>query len=344
MKLKKRPFGVLSDGKKVSLFTVSNGQMSFSATDYGCTITSIVLGTQDKMPVDVVLGYSTLEGYVRNPLFFGALIGRYANRIARASFSLDGKEYTLQNNDNGNCLHGGNPGWHKQLWEADVFKKQNEAGVVFTRISPDGEQGFPGNCPVRVIYSLTADNEIVIRYSARSDAPTPFNLTNHTYFNLAGQDSGPILDHRLQLFCDGYVPVDSIAIPVGGVSPVEGTPFDFRTAKRIGDGIDQVPGGYDHNWAVNSAGDGALNPVAVLQEPVSGRTLSVYSTQPGVQFYAGNFIDGETGKNGFVYGNRSGLCLETQHFPDSPHRPECPGRILRPDTLYRQKTVWQFTF
>ena len=341
MKIKKRTFGVLSNGEKASLFTIYNGEMSFSVTNYGCCITSVLLGRQN--PVDAVLGYSTLEGYIKNPCHFGALIGRYANRIAGASFSLDGKEYPLTDNDSGNCLHGGKPGWHKLLWEADIFKKQNEAGVVFARLSPAGEQGFPGNCSVRVMYSLTVDNEIVLRYYVRSDAPTPVNLTNHTYFNLAGEDSGSILDHSLQIFADSYTPVDSAAIPTGGAAAVEGTPFDFRSPKRIGDEIDAVPGGYDHNWVVRQT-DVRVNPVAVLRDNVSGRTLSVSSTQPGVQFYAGNFIDNEHGKNGFVYTKRSGLCLETQHFPDSPHNADFPDCILRPGEPYRQKTIWKFGF
>ena len=341
MEIKKRTFGVLSNGKKASLFTLSNGEMAFSVTNYGCIITSVLVGCQ--APVDVVLGYSTLEGYIKNPYFFGAIIGRYANRIAGASFALDGKEYRLTDNDGGNCLHGGKPGWHKMLWEASAFKERDEAGVVFTRLSPAGEQGFPGACFTRVAYSLTACNEIVLRYYARSDAPTPVNLTNHTYFNLAGEDSGTILDHRLQIFADSYTPVDSAAIPTGGAAAVAGTPFDFRSPKRIGDEVDAVPGGYDHNWVVRQKDEG-MNPVAVLSDPASGRTLSISSTQPGVQFYAGNFIDREPGKNGFVYAKRSGLCLETQHFPDSPHNPDFPDCVLRPEESYRQKTVWKFGF
>ncbi len=344
MKIKKRTFGVISNGKKVSLFTVSNGSMSFSATDYGCIITSIELKSGAGKTADVVLGYSTLDGYIKNPLFFGALVGRYANRISGASFSLDGTKYPLTVNDNGNCLHSGNPGWHKVVWKSDVFKKQDEAGVVFTRMSPAGEQGFPGNCSVRVMYSLNSDNEIIIRYSAVSDAATPVNLTNHTYFNLAGHDSGSILNHRMQLFCDNYVPVSETAIPLGGTAPVEGTPFDFRTPKKIGDEIDMVPGGYDHNWVVNDAGQDSLRPVASVYEPESRRSLVVKSTQPGVQFYAGNFVNGEPGKDGFIYGKRSGFCLETQHFPDSPNRPEFPDCILRPENRYVHKTIWKFDF
>ncbi len=341
MKITKRIFGALSNGKRASLFTISNGEMSFSATDYGCIITSVLLGCQN--PIDVVLGYSTLEGYIKNPFYFGALIGRYANRIAGASFTLDGKEYHLTDNDGGNCLHGGNPGWHKMLWASSAFKKHDEAGVVFTRLSPAGEQGFPGSCSVRVVYSLNFKNEIVLRYYAHADAPTPFNLTNHTYFNLAGEYSPSILDHSLLLFADSYVPVDGAGIPTGGVAAVEGTPFDFRAPKRIGADIGALPEGYDHCWAINQT-DKRVNPVAFLCDSASNKMLIVKSTQSGVQFYTGNFIENEVGKNGFVYRRRSALCLETQAFPDSPNNADFPDCILRPGELYRHKTIWKFSF
>ena len=344
MKIKKRSFGILSNGQKTSIFTISNGEMSFSTTNYGCIITSIVVpsastGKKD----DVVLGYSTLEGYTKNPVFFGALVGRYANRISHASFSLDGKAYHLTPNDNGNCLHGGKPGYHKTVWDAEPFSNMKEAGVTFRRKSPDGEQGFPGNVDLKVSYSLTVENEIIIRYSARTDMPTPVNLTNHTYFNLAGHDSGTVLDHQVQLFSDRYVPVDAFAIPSGEIREVEGTPFDFRKPKPIGRDIAEVPGGYDHNWEINSSGN-TLNPVAGVYEPVSGRSLTVYSTQPGVQFYTGNFLNNESGKDGEIYGKHQGFCFETQHFPDSPNRPEFPDSILLPENHYRQQTVWRFDF
>jgi aldose 1-epimerase len=343
MKIKKRLFGVLSNGQKVSLYTVSNNRMSFSVTNYGCNITSIQVPSASGKIDDVVLGYSTLEGYTRNSCFFGCIVGRFANRISNASFDLSGATWKLTPNDNGNCLHGGKPGYHKIVWKAESFVTPGEAGVVFKRRSPAGEQGFPGSLDLKVSISLTAENDIRIRYSAKTDAPTPVNLTNHTYFNLAGHDAGSILDHQVQLFADRYVPVDEHAIPSGEIRDVAGTPFDFRTPKAIGKDIAGVPGGYDHNWEINQAGD---NPdlVAGVYDPASGRALTVYSTQPGVQFYTGNFLNGEIGKDGVAYGKQQGFCLETQHFPDSPNRSEFPNSVLVPGDHYRQETIWHFDF
>jgi Galactose mutarotase and related enzymes len=343
MKIKKRSFGVLSTGQKVSLFTVSNGAMSFSVTNYGCTITSIILPSKNGGEDDVVLGYSTLDGYTRNFPFFGSLIGRYANRIAGARFELCGETVSLAANDRGNCLHGGRPGWHTMVWKAETFSNGREAGVAFSRTSPAGEQGFPGNLDVRVSYGLTTGNDIVIRYSARTDAPTPVNLTHHTYFNLAGHDSGPILDHTLQLFCDRYLPADQNCIPIGAITDVVGTPFDFRSPKPIGQDIGNIPGGYDHTWEINRAGE-AMNPVAGVYEPKTGRSMTVYSTQPGVQFYTCSAMQHEIGKNGAWYGNSAGFCLETQHFPDSPNRPDFPDTILLPEDRYRHENIWHFDF
>lgn len=343
MKIKKRTFGLLSNGRRVSLFTVSNRDMSFSVTNYGCIITSIVVPNRQGRDADIALGYSTLEGYIGNPVFFGCLVGRFANRISGGQFSLAGTDFTLDKNDNGNCLHSGRQGYHRMLWKAKPFSNGKEAGVVFSRTSPDGEQGFPGELDMKVRYSLTANNDIVISYSAKTDAPTPVNLTNHTYFNLGGHDSPSILNHTVQLFADRYVPVDSTAIPTGEILDVAGTPFDFRSPKEIGKEIADVPGGYDHTWEINRAGD-APNPVAGVFDPVSGRAMTVYSTQPGVQFYTGNFLSDVQGKNGTVYGQHAALCLETQHFPDSPNRPEFPNSILLPGDRYRHETIWHFDF
>ncbi|MBN1617614.1 MAG: galactose mutarotase [Spirochaetales bacterium] len=343
MKIKKRLFGVLSNGQKVSLFTVSSRTMSFSVTNYGCIITSIMVPGKDGSMEDVALGYSTLDGYVHNPVFFGCIVGRYANRIAGASFTLDGKIHRLTANDGPNCLHSGRPGYHKMVWEATPFCKSSEAGVVFTRISPAGEQGFPGNCDLKVSYSLTADDNIVIKYLARTDEACPVNLTNHTYFNLSGAGSGTILDHSVQLFADHYLPVDAQAIPTGDLAPVEGTPFDFRTPKAIRRDIEAVTGGYDHNWCVNRD-DSSCAPVAGVYEPLSGRALTVYSTQPGVQLYTGNFLNGEKGKNGDVYGKHAGFCLETQHYPDSPNRPAFPDTVILPGERYNHETIWHFDY
>ena len=343
MKIRKKTFGVLSSGKKVSLFTVSNNNMSFSVTNYGCIITSIIVPSVYGKKDDIALGYSTLEGYTKNGPFLGALVGRYANRISGAAFHLGGETYRLTANDNGNCLHGGKPGYHKMVWKASSFSNIHETGIMFRRTSPAGEQGFPGNLDLRVSYSLTADNDIIIRYSAKTDEPTPVNLTNHTYFNLGGQDSGSVLDHQVQLFADRYVPVDAHCIPSGEICDVAGTPFDFRSPKAIGKDIAATGNGYDHNWEINRAGD-ALNPVAGVFEPVSGRAMTVYSTQPGVQFYTGKSLNDEIGKDGEIYGRNAGFCLETQHFPDSPNRKEFPDSILLPGDEYRHQTVWHFDF
>lgn len=343
MKIKKRFFGSLSTGQKISLFTISNNQMSFSVTNYGCIITSILLPSANGQMDDIALGYSTFEKYTDNKPYFGCLIGRCANRISDASFNLGGTKFTLDANDSGNCLHSGKNGYHKMVWDAKPFSNTQESGVMFRRLSPSGEQGFPGNLEIRVSYSLTVKNDIIIRYSAKTDVPTPVNLTNHVYFNLAGNDSGTILDHQLQLFADRYVPVNSKGIPTGEISEASGTPFDFRLPKTIKKDISSVHGGYDHTWEINRAGD-ALNPVAGVYEPVSGRSLTVYSTQPGVHFYTGNFLENEPGKNGGVYTKHSGFCLETQHFPDSPNRIEFPDSILLPGDPYRHQTIWHFDF
>lgn len=343
MKIKKRGFGTLSSGEKVSLFTVSNGKMSFSATNYGCIITSIMLpnriGTQD----DVVLGFSTLDGYVVNPPYFGCLVGRFANRIAKAEFDLGGKPYKLDANDNGNTLHSGFNGYHKMVWAAEEFENTREAGVMFRRTSRSGEQGFPGTVELRVTYSLTAENDIIIRYTAKTDEATPISLTNHTYFNLGGRFRKDVLAHELQLFADRYLPVDDKAIPLGTIEPVAKTPFDFRSPKPIGKDMKKVPGGFDHNWEINRSGEGP-SQVAEVSDPETGRKLSVWSTQPGVQFYSGNFLNGEIGKNGLPYGKHAGFCLETQEFPDAPNRPEFPGCVLLPGDKYSEQTIWHFDY
>lgn len=343
MKIKKKSFGVLSTGQKVSLYTISNGDMSFSVTNFGCIITSInlpnAIGTRD----DIVLGYSTLEGYTNNVPYFGCIVGRFANRISNAAFNLIGKTWNLTPNDSTNTLHGGNPGYHKAVWKARPFSNNREAGVVFSRKSPSGEQGFPGNLDLSVTYSLSENNDISLRYSAKTDEPTPVNLTNHTYFNLAGSSSPSVLDHQVQLFADRYIPVNEKAIPSGEILDVVGTPFDFRSPKAIGKDISQVTGGFDHTWEINRSGE-ALNVVAGVYEPVTRRSLTVYSTQPGVQFYTGNFLDNEKGKMGCLYSNHAGFCLETQHFPDSPNRPEFPSCFLLPGDKYKQNTVWHFDF
>lgn len=343
MKIKRRRFGTLATGQRADLYTVSNGNMSFSATNFGCIITSVLLPNRIGTLDDVVLGFSTLDGYIRNDPYFGCLVGRYANRIAGAKFMLGGKTLQLEANDGPNCLHSGRNGYHKMLWDAEPFKNTREAGITFRRTSPSGEQGFPGTVDLRVTYSLTSENDIIIRYMAKTDEATPISLTNHTYFNLGGTFSPHILDHELQLFADRYVPVDSKAIPSGGLLDVAGTPFDFRSPKAIGRDMEKVSGGFDHNWEINRSGEGP-SPVAEVRDPQTGRRLSVWSTQPGVQFYSGNFLNGTLGKLGVFYGKHSGFCLETQEFPDAPNQADFPSSILLPGDRYSEQTIWHFDF
>ena len=350
MDVRKERFGMLSSGDAVSLFTVSNGTMSFSVTDYGCCITSILLPAAKGGYDDIVLGYSTLDGYIRNKPHFGSIIGRCAGRISNAEFSLDGTRYELTRNSGGkHCLHGGYPAYDRQLWKADTISGSDEAGVRFSRISPDGEQGFPGEVLFTVSYTLSKDNTITLRYEAQTTKTTPINLTNHTYFNLnpAGMeaDGGYIsaLNHQVQLFASRYAEVDEDLIPTGKLIPVEGTPFDFRTPKLLSQDFDKLENGYDNTWLIDTDGRDIIPCVAVVREPVTGRTLHIYSTQPAITMYTANFLDGEPGKNGDVYNEHSAVCLETQHIPDSPNHPEFPSVWVHPGEAYRHETQWRFT-
>lgn len=345
-------FGVTPYGDTVQLFTVTNAHgMELRAMTWGGIILSLKVPDRNGVLGDVVLGYDDLDGYLGETPYFGALIGRYGNRIGGSSFTLDGTAHRLEDNDGPNSLHGGFRGFDKQNWEATPLMTDDEAGVAFTRISPDGEGGYPGNLSVRVTYTLTDDNDLVVDYQATTDRATPVNLTQHSYFNLAGDGSGDILGHRLTLNASRYTPVDETLIPAGELAPVEGTPFDFRTPHTIGERIgadDQqiaFGGGYDHNWVLDRDGAvaGALVLAARVEEPVSGRIMEVRTTEPGIQFYSGNFLDGSlTGKAGHVYEHRNGFCLETQHYPDSPNQPAFPSTILRPDGAYQSRTVFSF--
>jgi aldose 1-epimerase len=292
---------------------------------------------------DVVLGFNSFDGYLqKNNPFFGALVGRYANRIANAKFMLDGKTYTLANNDHGNSLHGGNKGFDKVVWSAE---KLGDSSLKLTYQSKDGEEGYPGNLNAQVIYTIRSDNSLKLEYTATTDKPTPVNLTNHCYFNLSAGEDSTILNHQLQLNADKYTPVNDKLIPTGKIENVKGTPMDFTTAKAIGKDIQNVKGGYDHNWIINPAGDGGLKLAATVYEPNSGRYMEVFTTQPGIQFYTGNFLDGSLmyTKNGQKYVQHGALCLETQHYPDSPNEPSFPGTILKPGETYRQITVYKFS-
>lgn len=352
------PFGELPDGTAVELYTVTNANgVVMKATNYGGVLTSLMVPDADGQLEDVVLGFDSVAGYTfeayraSNP-YFGAIIGRYGNRIGGAQFELDGETYQLAANNGPNTLHGGNVGFDKVVWDAEPFADERGQGVVFTRVSPDGEEGFPGTLTTSVTYLLTDDDEVVFEYEATTDQATPVNLTQHAYFNLGGHDSGTILNHELMLNADAFTPVDAELIPTGEVRPVDGTPFDFRELTPIGERIDaddeQIAfgPGYDHNWVLVEGGADAdgLRLAARVVEPESGRVMEVYTTEPAIQFYAGNFLDGTlTGKGGVSYERRTGFCLETQHYPDGPNQPDFPSTILRPGETYSSRTVYAFS-
>ena len=339
-------FGNVS-GTPVEVFTLTNARgIEIRAMTYGAIITSIKMPDRKGVMADVALGFDSLQGYLGEHPYFGAVVGRYGNRIGNARFSLNGQTYQLAANNGPNHLHGGVRGFDKFVWTAETIAGVN--GVAFTRVSPDGEEGYPGTLKVRVSYVLTDANDLEIEYHATTDKATPVNLTQHTYFNLGGQGAGTILDHEVTINADRFTPVGDSLIPTGVLAPVEGTPMDFRRPTKVGTrieaGTEQIKfgRGYDHNWALNRKGDG-LQFAARVVEHASGRTLEVSTTEPGVQFYTGNFLDGMLkGKGGVGYPRRGGLCLETQHFPDSPNKPAFPTTILHPGSTYRSKTVWKF--
>jgi aldose 1-epimerase len=341
-------FGTMPDGAVVDAYVLKNANgVEIKAIGYGIAITSIKVPDRSGAIADVALGFDTLEGYFQpgNP-YFGSIVGRYGNRIAKGEFRLDGRTYSLAKNNGPNHLHGGVKGFDKILWKAAPVDGQN--AIAFTHTSPDGDEGYPGNLAMKVTYTLTDANELLVDYEATTDKATPVNLTQHTYFNLAGHDAGDILGHEMMINADRYTPVDSTLIPTGALAPVDGTPFDFRTPTAIGARIDddhpqlRAGRGYDHNWVLNRSGSG-LQLAARVVEPKSGRTLEVTTEEPGMQFYAGNFLDGTlTGKGGHVYPHRGGFCLETQKYPDSPNKPDFPSSILRPGETYRTRTVFKF--
>jgi aldose 1-epimerase len=345
--VERAPFGATDSGEPVELFTLTNSHgLEVRAITYGGIILSLKTPDRDGVLGDIVLGFEDLEPYLAGTPYFGAIIGRYGNRIAGGRFTLDGQTYTLTRNDGENHLHGGDRGFDKVVWAGEPFQNDTAAGVMLTYTSPDGEEGYPGTLRAEVTYTLTDANELVVDYRATTDTATPVNLTQHSYFNLAG--GGDILDHELSIAASGYTPVDSTLIPTGEIAPVEGTPFDFRTPTPIGAHIDaddrQIRNGlgYDHNFVLDRTGDG-LELAARVVEPTSGRTLEIRTEEPGIQFYSGNFLDGTlTGKGGQVYQHRGGFCLETQHYPDSPNQPSFPSTILRPGEEYRTRTVMAF--
>jgi aldose 1-epimerase len=339
------PFGKTADGTAVDVLTLKNANgVEVQAITYGGIITSLKTPDRRGAIGDIVLGFDSIDGYLKGHPYFGAIIGRYGNRIAGGRFTIDNQVYKLATNNGPNHLHGGDRGFDKHVWQATSLKGRN--AVMFSRTSPDGEEGYPGALTVEVTYVLTDSNELIVEYLAKTDKPTHVNLTQHSYFNLAG--SGDILGHELTIDADRYTPVSAALIPTGELAPVDGTPFDFRKpaaiGARINDAHPQIVNGkgYDHNWVLNGAA-GQMRIVARVFEPKSGRTLEVSTSEPGMQFYAGNFLDGSiTGKGGQAYTQRSGFCLETQHYPDTPNQPDFPATLLKPGQEYRTATVFKF--
>jgi len=338
----KSSFGSL-DGKEIYLFEISNpGKMIVRITNYGGIVTSMIVPDRNGNLEDVVLGFDNLQSYLDGHPYFGCLAGRYANRIAGGKFSIDGKDYQLAVNNGENHLHGGLKGLDKVVWEASEYRNGEEAGIELTYLSPDGEEGYPGNLKIRVICSMLPDRAFKLDYFAETDRATPVNLTHHGYFNLKGEGDGDIMDLILQIHSDRYTVINENLIPTGELRDVTGTPFDFRKGKAIGMDFSRVEGGYDHNFVLNN--DGKLAVVASVRDPGSGRVMEVLTTEPGMQFYAGNFLDGSlVGKSGKAYRQHYALCLETQHFPDSPNQPSFPDAILRPGSVYRHTTIYRFS-
>jgi aldose 1-epimerase len=340
-----------ADFDEIKLYTLKNKTgTTVKITNYGATVTSIVTAARDGKMADIALGYNEVSGYMNavDKPYFGAIVGRYGNRIAKGGFSIDGEEYTLATNNGENHLHGGVIGFDKVVWNAETVGRN---AVKFSYLAKDGEEGYPGNLQIAVIYTLTEENELKIDYLATTDKKTPVNLTNHTYFNLKGEGEGTILDHELMINAKATTPVDSGLIPTGEIKPVQGTPFDFTTAKPIGRDIGRKDQqleyglGYDHNWVLDKDDkDGRMTLAATVYEPTTGRFMEIYTEEPGIQFYCGNFLAGNLkGKSGKTYVHRGGFCLETQHYPDSPNQSSFPSTILNPGDEYKTSTIYTFS-
>jgi aldose 1-epimerase len=344
MSVKTETFGQTPDGKQIDLYTLTNSNgLKARITNYGAILVSLDVPARNGDLADIILGYDTLAGYVADTAYMGATVGRYANRIGKAMFVLEDVEYNLAANDGKNHLHGGEKGFNKVVWDAKPVKTEDGVGVTLSYLSKHGEEGYPGNLACTVTYLLTEDDELRISFEARTDKATPVNLTHHSYFNLSGQGAGTILGHELTILADQYTPTDANLIPSGEIKSVKGTPLDFTKPVAIGSRISQVPGGYDLNYVLNSGG-GSLALAARVHEPTSGRVMEVYTTEPGIQFYSGNFLDGSiTGKAGEVYKKYYGFCLEPQRFPDSPNKPNFPTAILTPGEKYTHEIVYKFS-
>ncbi|HUT21385.1 MAG TPA: aldose epimerase family protein [Anaerolineae bacterium] len=350
MNVEQQSYGQTPDGTPVSLYTLATDKgMQVQITNYGGIIVSLTVPGRDGTPADVVLGFDTLDEYVDHNPFFGCLVGRYGNRIAQGRFTLDGVEYELAQNDGRNHLHGGRVGFDKRVWDGEPVEGEGYAGLKLTYTSPDGEEGYPGTLTTTVLYTVTGNNGLGIEYTAATDKATVVNLTNHSYFHLAGAGSGDILGHELLINASRFTPALESLIPTGELQDVAGTPFDFRQLTPIGARINaeneqlRRGGGYDHNWVVNGE-PGITRLAARVYEPLTGRMLEVHTTEPGIQFYAGNMMPPKIeGKDGRVYVRRGGFCLETQHYPDSPNHPEFPSTVLRPGDVYHTKTTFTFS-
>ncbi len=343
MKISSAPFGDLPNGGAVTLYTLTNGSTTVKISTYGAAVTELWVPDRNGVAGDVVLGFESLKGYLGPNPYFGCIAGRYANRIAKGHFAIDGTTYQLTINDGLNHLHGGLVGFDKVLWKGEPSQGKDSVSLKLRYDSKHLEEGYPGNLAAAVTYTLTADGRLKISYEATTDTPTIVNLTHHSYFNLAGAGTGDILEHRLRLFAPTYTPVDATLIPTGKIDSVAGGPMDFLAPVSIGARISQVAGGYDHNWILERKTLG-LSLAATVEEPTSGRSMEVWTTEPAIQFYSGNFLDGTiTGKNGKVYQKHFGFCLETQHYPDSPNNSSFPTTVLRPGEKYTQYTEYRFS-
>ncbi len=344
MKIATSSFGTMPDGRDVTLYSCTNSRgLRLSLTDYGATVVDVETPDRDGQLANINLGFRSLTGYLGPHPHFGSTIGRFCNRIAQGRFSLDGQQYQLATNNGPNHLHGGDVGFDKHVWRAEPIETASAVGVKFTRRSVAGEEGYPGNLDVAVTYVLTSEDELRVEFTAKTDQATPINLTNHNYWNLRGAGAGDVLDHRVTMFADRYLAVDEGLIPTGELKPVAGTPLDFTTPQQLGARLDQIeaePQGYDHCFAL-SGQDNGLKQAARVEDPTSGRVLEIHTTQPGIQLYTANFLDGSAAHGGF--GRHEAFCLETQHFPDSPNHGAFPSTILKPGESFEQVTVHRFS-